>query len=127
MPVDRIVAKIGFTADKPASERWPAKITYLVERFVPKDAFRLFFPKLIGLGERSATKRESFFRDAHWGGAANNEYQMTNDKSTKQCSLILLAQGATACERGLVNAYRQIPGRNLSPPLSLNTVHQRFP
>jgi hypothetical protein len=37
MPIDRVVAKIGFAADEPPSKRWPSKITDLIERLMPKN------------------------------------------------------------------------------------------
>jgi len=62
MPIDLIVAKIGLSAAKPASEGWPSKITDLMEGFVPKNAFGLFSPELITLREGSATKRQGLLR-----------------------------------------------------------------
>jgi hypothetical protein len=67
MPIDRVVAKIGFSADKPASERWPGKIADLLERLMPKDALGLFSPELIELSKGPATKRQGFLRYAHQG------------------------------------------------------------
>ena len=39
MPIDRVVAKIGFATDEPPSKRRPSKITDLMKRLVPKNEF----------------------------------------------------------------------------------------
>jgi hypothetical protein len=51
MPIDRVVAKIGLATDEPPSKGWSTKITDLMERLVPKNAFGLFCPELIGFSE----------------------------------------------------------------------------
>jgi hypothetical protein len=75
MPIDRVVAKIGFAADEPASERWPGKIADSLERLVPKNSFGLFSPELLALHKGSVTERQCFLRYAHLGagGPANDK------------------------------------------------------
>jgi hypothetical protein len=78
MPINCVVAKIGFAADKPASERRPGKITDLLKWPMPKNALRLFSPELIARREGSATKRQCFLRYAHWRRTGGQP--MTNNK-----------------------------------------------
>jgi hypothetical protein len=47
VPIDGVVAKIGFAADEPLGERRPGKVEYLTERLVPVDEFGFFSPESV--------------------------------------------------------------------------------
>jgi len=62
MPVDRVVAKIGFTADKPLYKRWFGIVEDFLGRFVPMNPFGLRAPKTFGIFVGMAMK---FFMGSH--------------------------------------------------------------
>jgi hypothetical protein len=58
MPVDRVVAKVGFTAHEPLRERRLAEITNCMKRFVPMNRFGLFSPEGFTLFQGATTELE---------------------------------------------------------------------
>src|SRR6202035_2927089 len=71
MPVNRVVAKIRFTAHEPLRERRPAEITNRLERLLPMNRCRLFTPEAFALFQRATTELDRFDGLTHWG-ASNN-------------------------------------------------------
>jgi hypothetical protein len=67
MPVNRVVAKIRFTAHEPFRERRPAEITNRPERLLPMNCCRLFTPEAFALFQRAATELDRFDGLTHWG------------------------------------------------------------
>ncbi|KAG1385024.1 hypothetical protein G6F59_017654 [Rhizopus arrhizus] len=55
VPIDGVVAEIGFAADEPAPERRVAVIEHLLRRFVPMDALGFFAPEGLRLVDRATS------------------------------------------------------------------------
>ena len=68
MPVDRVVAEIGFTAHEPLRKRRSAEITNLLERFFPINRFSLFGPERFPLFQGASTEFNRSGWLAHCGG-----------------------------------------------------------
>ena len=62
MPVNGVVTKIGFTADKPFDEGWLGVIQNFLGRFVPIDSLSFLAPKTFGVVNGTAMK---FFVAGH--------------------------------------------------------------
>ena|ERR1700722_3151758 len=58
MPVDRVVAKIRFTAHEPLRERRLAEITNCMERLLPMNCFGLFVPEAFAFFQSAPTEIE---------------------------------------------------------------------
>src|ERR1700692_1665268 len=67
MSVNRVVAKIRFTAHEPLRERRPAEITNRLERLLPMNRCRLFTPEAFALFQRATTELDRFDWLTHWG------------------------------------------------------------
>src|ERR1700719_4320054 len=67
MPVNRVVAKIRFTAHEPLREWRPAEITNRLERLLPMNRCRLFTPEAFALFQRATTELDRFDGLTHWG------------------------------------------------------------
>jgi len=71
MPVDGVVAKIRFAADKPSGKRRPAEIAHATKRLPPMNCLGLLSPELLRLLQGTATEFERASWLAHGGMKAN--------------------------------------------------------
>jgi hypothetical protein len=83
MPVDSVVAKIRFAADKPSGKRRPAEIAHVTKRLPPMNCLGLLCSELLRLLQGATTE----FKRACWlaHGGDENDYPAKSGEAMQEC------------------------------------------
>jgi hypothetical protein len=71
MPIDCVIAEIGFASDEPFGKGRVTEITNRMEWSLPMNRFRLFGPEAFTLFQRVATELDRSSGRTHWGALSN--------------------------------------------------------